>query len=111
MSAERNALAEMVAAWESYSYVDAGDAVDRMTEAVSNARALLVKPVTAPDPTGLRCLAPHGTVTISHENLARHWELTVNDALQRLADLQAAGQLAFWDGYGAITVTRIGPVA
>jgi hypothetical protein len=62
-----------------------------------------------PDPTGLRILAPAVPFTISHENLASHWELTVNDALQRLADLQAAGQLAFWDGYGAVTVTRIGP--
>jgi hypothetical protein len=111
MSAERNALAEMVAAWDSYSYVDAGDAMDRMTEAVSNARVLLAEPVTAPDPTGLRCLAPHGTVTISHENLARHWELTVDETMARLEAHRAAGELAYWDGYGAITVTRIGPAA
>jgi hypothetical protein len=64
-----------------------------------------------PDPTGLRCLAPHGTCTISHENLARHWELTVDQTMARLEAHRAAGELAFWDGYGAITVTRIGPVA
>lgn len=64
-----------------------------------------------PDPTGLRCLAPHGTVTISHENLARHWEMTVDETMARLEAHRAAGELAYWDGYGAITVTRIGPAA
>jgi len=45
MSADYRALcAELVAAWDSYSYTDAGDATDRMTEAVNDARAALSQP-------------------------------------------------------------------
>ena len=40
----RAMCAELVAAWESYSYADAGDATDRMTEAVKATRALLAQP-------------------------------------------------------------------
>ena len=36
---------ELVEAWDSYGYADAGDAADRMAEAVKAARALLAEPV------------------------------------------------------------------
>ena len=40
----RALLLELVEAWESYSYADAGDATDRMSEAVKEARAALAQP-------------------------------------------------------------------
>lgn len=36
---------ELVEAWDSYSYADAGDAADRMAEAVKAARTALAQPV------------------------------------------------------------------
>jgi hypothetical protein len=45
MSTDWKALcAELVAAWDSYSYADAGDATDRMTQYVAEARAALAQP-------------------------------------------------------------------
>jgi hypothetical protein len=35
---------ELVSAWDSYSYADAGDATDRMTQYIMEARALLAQP-------------------------------------------------------------------
>jgi hypothetical protein len=40
----RALLLELVEAWDSYMYMDAGDATDRMTEAVEEARAALAQP-------------------------------------------------------------------
>jgi len=40
----RALCAELVTAWDSYSYSDAGDAADRMTQYVTEARAALAQP-------------------------------------------------------------------
>ena len=45
MSTDWKALcAELVTAWDSYSYADAGDATDRMTQYVTEAQAALAQP-------------------------------------------------------------------
>ena len=53
----RALCAEMAAAWDSYSYADAGDATDRMTQIVNEARAALSAPEQGPTDAELIQLA------------------------------------------------------